>query len=542
MPELMGMPRNAETDHIKTASNIKQYNGIKEFFKSNDEIDVMQKKMQEEILIETAAKVSSELGEGVSSKADARILLSAPLIKSHSKEVIGEGGEANRLVEAAKEFVERVLNQDDVSSGLKSSWREYVKAFRTWQRPDKKHLLDKLIADYCAWNEILSSFEGQTLSEWQPYVRAHQANIHHQIARIGGKKALAQLHNVDGKTIDNSKESSRSKNFGNLKIVHEMMLDPTYASTKLFETSTFETSLEASIALIKTRPELIPDLAMALVQDAERQLLLLIPEASSIVDRVHAVIDLDIFEQSLRHTSDPSIQLVEVQRKFASITTLMSEMCAPVRDDAVHSIARSISDNFSVDTFEGITCELWKLLKMMRQDMASFGLANIQPVLLKTAVEYELNNFHKRHEHVNKTRNWINSSMKRDTSVNSIWSDAMARLFEDGLNEDAWPETLELDLERIQGWRREMLDELLLQTQELLSRQNRHPGGVALGEDPVYILLKNRKLEGMRREFEAATLRNGKVGSKLGAFAKYHWAIHSGTYLQLQKEFEQGNE
>ena len=183
-----------------------------------------------------------------------------------------------------------------------------------------------------------------------------------------------------------------------------MMLDPTYASAKLFETSTFETSLKASIALIKTRPELLPDLAMALVQDAEKQLLLLVPEASSIVDRVHVVIDLEIFEQSLRHTTDPSIQLLEVQRKFASITTLMSELCAPVRDESVRLMATSISDTFSVDTFEGITCELWGLLKTMRRDMAAFGLANIQPVLLRTAIEYELSNFHKKHENINKTR------------------------------------------------------------------------------------------------------------------------------------------
>ena len=80
----------------------------------------------------------------------------------------------------------------------------------------------------------------------------------------------------------------------------------------------------------------------------------------------------------------------------------------------MHLMAKSITEDFSVDTFEGITCELWKLLKTMRQDMASFGLANIQPVLLRTAVEYELNNFYKRHEHIDKTREWIRESAKRD--------------------------------------------------------------------------------------------------------------------------------
>ena len=139
---------------------------------------------------------------------------------------------------------------------------------------------------------------------------------------------------------------------------------------------------------------------MALVKDAEQQLLLLVPDASSIVDRIHAVIDLDVFEQSLRHTTDPSIQLAEVQRMFASIAALMGELCAPVRDEAIHSIARSISEDFSVETFEGITGELWGVLKGMRQDMASFGLANIQPVLLRTAIEYELNHFHQGYEDI----------------------------------------------------------------------------------------------------------------------------------------------
>ena len=197
MPESVNVLKDVETGHTKTSSTIKHYNHIKEFFKCSDEIDVMQKRMQEETLIQTATNVSKELGEGGPSKADARILLSAPLIKSYSQEVLGNGEEASRLVEVATEFVERVIEQDAISSELRSSWKEYVGAFRTWQRPDKKHLLDTLIADYCAWNEVLGSFEGQTLNEWQPYVRAHQANIRYQIARIGGKKSLAQLHKVD---------------------------------------------------------------------------------------------------------------------------------------------------------------------------------------------------------------------------------------------------------------------------------------------------------------------------------------------------------
>ena len=329
MPESVNALRSADADCTKAQLDIQHYNRIKDFFQSNDEIDVTQERMQDKGLIETAAKVSTELGEGVSSKADARILLSAPLIKNHAKEVLNKGEEANRLVDAATEFVRSVIDQNDVSAELRSSWREYTKAFSGWQRPDKKHLLDTLIADYCAWNDVLSSFEGQALSEWQPYVRAHQATIRHQIARIGGKVALARLHSVDERGTAKFEQPLASNDLNNLKIVHEMMLDPTYASTKLFETSTFETSLKASIALISTRPELIPDLAVALIQDAEKQLLLLVPETSSIVDRIHAVIDLEVFEQSIRHTSDPSAQLSEVQRKFASLTTLMSEMCAP---------------------------------------------------------------------------------------------------------------------------------------------------------------------------------------------------------------------
>ena len=77
---------------------ITHYNGIQEFFKSNDEIDVMQRVMQEETLIEMAAKVSRELEEGDGNKADARILLSAPLIKSHSGKILGGGRGSERLV------------------------------------------------------------------------------------------------------------------------------------------------------------------------------------------------------------------------------------------------------------------------------------------------------------------------------------------------------------------------------------------------------------------------------------------------------------
>ena len=104
--------------------------------------------------------------------------------------------------------------------------------------------------------------------------------------------------------------------------------------------------------------------------------------------------------------------------------------------------------------------------------------------------------------------------------------------------DEAWPETLEMDVERIRGWRREIVEDLTLRARELLSKQNGQSGNADLDEDPVYILLKKRRMETVRGEFETATIRNGKVESRFGAFAKYHWAIHSGTYLRLQREYD----
>ena len=79
--------------------------------------------------------------------------------------------------------------------------------------------IESLIADYCAWSEVLESFEGQALNEWQPYVKAHQANIRHQIARIGGKKALAQLRMMSMKRVQDDWEKQSSKsNSSNLII------------------------------------------------------------------------------------------------------------------------------------------------------------------------------------------------------------------------------------------------------------------------------------------------------------------------------------
>ena len=310
---IVNATKDVNIDHSKSTPITACYTRIQEFFKSDDDIDVMQRVMQEEALIENANEVSRELEGGKANKANARILLSAPLIKKYSREVLEEGEEASRLVEKATRLVERVLDQDTISLEVKSSWREYVRAFRRWQRPNKKCLLNALIADYCAWSEVLESFEGQALNEWQPYVKTHQANIKHQIARIGGKAGLTQLCTaVEERMQGKGGQSSRNDKFENVKIVHEMMLDPSFSATKLFEANEFEASLKASTALVREQPALLPDLAMALVKDAEKQLLLLVPEASSIVDRIHAVMDLDVFEHSLRHTTDPSIQLTEI--------------------------------------------------------------------------------------------------------------------------------------------------------------------------------------------------------------------------------------
>ena len=67
----------------------------------------------------------------------------------------------------------------------------------------------------------------------------------------------------------------------------------------------------------------------------------------------------------------------------------------------------------------------------------------------------------------------------------------MLQLLDEDLDKDAWPETLELDIDRIKEWRKEILKTLLHQTRELLSKQSKSPGSGNLSEDPVYLLLRN---------------------------------------------------
>lgn len=509
------------------------------FGKLFESTEAMQAAMQSTELLESARHVSFFLALdakpcNAAEKADPRILTSAALIARHQTEIIGKGEHSDELIDKAKAFVRAYQSAWRDAS---DRWREYKAAFRDWQRPDQEALISSLVADYHAWHDVLRSIEErdrEAYNEWLPYVRAHQAQIRRQIGRIGGQQALEGLRKEQSNGIDN------------LTIVHEMMLEGKFAVEKLaVKTGTFEESLRRSMEVLTTSPELIGDMSVALVNDARRQLVEMVPEGLSLHKRIDEVIDMEVFAEALCQRASISGKLIEVQTKYSAIVELMAELCAPARDDAMRELRADVS-RLSMDSFEDLTRRLFGLLKAMRDDMVSFGLASIKPVLVKTAVEYEQQAFEEKFgKKLDRTRRWLSRSLEivPDADVNELWSNGMVRLIEDA--QEPLPETLHLDEKRISDLRRKFGDDCRLRALKMLDKSMtscKSLDDVAdraaverVDRDPVYKVLRKRSMDSLQNDFYRSTVNAGS-NSAIHTFTKYHWSIYSRIYSAIVGE------
>lgn len=509
------------------------------FEKSFESMEAMQGEMQNRDLLESARRVSFFLAADAKScnaaeRADARILTSAVLIARHQAEIVGQSEHSDELIAKAKAFVRAFGSAWKDASGR---WKEYKAAFRGWQRPDQEALIASSIANYHAWSDVLRSIkdrDAEAYTEWLPYVRAHQAQIRRQIGRIGGQPALEGLRKQQSSGADN------------LTVVHEMMLEGKFEAEKLaVKTETFEESLGKSMETLAASPELIGDMSLALVSDARRQLVGMVPEGLSLHKRIDEVIDLDVFAEALCQRASISGKLIEVQTKYSAIVELMAELCAPARDDAMRELRTDVS-RLSMDSFEDLTRRLFALLKTMRNDLVAFGLASIKPVLAKTAVEYEQQAFEERFgKKLDRTRRWLSESLESmpDAGVNDLWSSGMVRLVEDC--REPLPETLHLDEKRVEELRRRVGDDCRLGALKLIDKSLascKSLDDVAdraaverVDRDPVYKVLRKRSMDSLQRDFYRSTVGEGG-SSAMHAFTKYHWSIYSRIYAAIVGE------
>ncbi|XP_023263998.1 T-complex protein 11-like protein 2 [Seriola lalandi dorsalis] len=134
------------------------------------------------------------------------------------------------------------------------------------------------------------------------------------------------------------------------------------------------------------------------------------PGANRMRTQIMEVLDMDLIRQQADNDA------VDIQGLSSFIITTMGKMCAPVRDEDIKKL-RENTDNI-VTLFR----EIFRVLDLMKMDMANFTIDNLRPVLQRQSVEYERANFQsileKTPNALNHTTAWIKSAQEELMSAN----------------------------------------------------------------------------------------------------------------------------
>lgn len=121
--------------------------------------------------------------------------------------------------------------------------------------------------------------------------------------------------------------------------------------------------------------------AVTLVGEIKTILLsLLLPHNDKIKTQILEVMDLTLIQQQADH------QALDVGKLTAFVVQVMSKLCAPVRDEEIAKLATLTEP---VEIFR----EIFRVLDLMKLDMANFTIQSLRPHLQQKSIEYERNKF-----------------------------------------------------------------------------------------------------------------------------------------------------
>lgn len=439
---------------------------VQDFYKKKFTEEELKVAMQEQTLIRAAQKVVFRLF-GSNKLFDTRVLLTVPLL-------INDNAVDPQLQSAIRTFMTVFLRSPEQS---KEAWLQYLQAFTKWnnETPGKLNNLDEGIKNFDNFKELQ--------------------------AQLTGISAIAD------KTDEIEIASS------NLKIVHELVVNPRFSMTDLFGQSTFNDSLHKSVEIVAKDPQHLHTLAVHLLRDIRKQLLLLDSQKS------HFLKDIEL----LTTLSTKIVSLDQILAYYENILDLMSQMCSPSKDEKIYELLSSIrhtynSDNFNLRLFLSTTTLLFQLLEGMRHDMMGYKLQPIMPFIFKHAAAYESQALASMKLELRITKEWLANSLStlpQTATVNAIWADAMARLILD--SNMPLPETLFLDTKRVNEWR------------NLTAR--------AFAESPI---AKDIAYSNLVKAFESpSTNQRPKDDYPLVyLFVSHHWQVYSAIYAQIVNELE----
>ncbi|KAJ8032496.1 T-complex protein 11-like protein 1 [Holothuria leucospilota] len=141
------------------------------------------------------------------------------------------------------------------------------------------------------------------------------------------------------------------------------------------------------------------DHAIKLLGEVREMLLsLLLPQHERLKNQIMDVIDLDLIRQQAEHNA------LDVTRYSDFIVSIMGKLCAPVRDEEIKKLRET----------EGVVPlfrEIFRVLDLMKLDMANFALDSLKPHLKQQSVEYERSKFKEfletQQDGLEYTRRWL---------------------------------------------------------------------------------------------------------------------------------------
>lgn len=185
-----------------------------------------------------------------------------------------------------------------------------------------------------------------------------------------------------------------------------------------------------------------PVLSMAflLIADIKESLLSVMnPNSVSIRKEVEEVLDVELMKQQVEHNA------MDVPKYAQFIISIMSKICAPVRDDHLAELKKETD---IVKLFRGIL----ETLDLMKLDLIKFALKSIKPEILNNKMEYERKKFNDLVEVENgilpNTEFWLKKHLNDGSSVEDVVFSALCDIL-NWRQEDPYPETLFVDGPRL---------------------------------------------------------------------------------------------
>ncbi|KAK3711944.1 hypothetical protein QZH41_009442 [Actinostola sp. cb2023] len=113
-----------------------------------------------------------------------------------------------------------------------------------------------------------------------------------------------------------------------------------------------------------------------LVELKENLLGLLLPHHRSLRSQINGFLDVDLIKQQIEHDA------LDLKQYAQTVIDILANLCAPVRDDQVQGL-------LDVTGFVDIFREIFKVIDLMKMDMANFQIQALKPQLLQQSIEYE---------------------------------------------------------------------------------------------------------------------------------------------------------